>query len=95
MAAHAHWQIWTLLPGSQYGLDVGAIESIQTLLLEQREQGTAVLLISEEMEELLALSDRIAVISEGKIMGIVNADEADINEIGLMMLGTKLVKEEG
>ncbi len=77
------------------GLDVGAIESIQTLLLEQREQGTAVLLISEEMEELLALSDRIAVISEGKIMGIVNADEADINEIGLMMLGTKLVKEEG
>ena len=70
------------------GLDVGAIESIQTLLLEQREQGTAVLLISEEMEELLALSDRIAVISEGKIMGIVNADEADINEIGLMMTGT-------
>lgn len=70
------------------GLDVGAIESIQTLLLEQREKGTAVLLISEEMEELLALSDRIAVISEGKIMGIVDADNADINEIGLMMTGT-------
>lgn len=69
------------------GLDVGAIESIQTLLLEQREAGTAVLLISEEMEELLALSDRIAVISEGKIMGIVDPDEADINEIGLMMTG--------
>ena len=70
------------------GLDVGAIESIQTLLLEQREKGTAVLLISEEMEELLALSDRIAVISEGKIMGIVDADKADIHEIGLMMTGT-------
>jgi simple sugar transport system ATP-binding protein len=77
------------------GLDVGAIEAIQTLLLEQREEGTAVLLISEEMEELLALSDRIAVISEGKIMGIVNTDEADIHEIGLMMTGAKLVKEEG
>ena len=70
------------------GLDVGAIEAIQTLLLEQREQGTAVLLISEEMEELLALSDRIAVISDGRIMGIVDADKADINEIGLMMTGT-------
>ena len=77
------------------GLDVGAIESIQTLLLQQREAGTAVLLISEEMEELLALSDRIAVISEGKIMGIVDADDADINEIGLMMTGTTLAKEEG
>ncbi len=70
------------------GLDVGAIESIQKLLLAQRETGTAVLLVSEEMEELLALSDRIAVISDGRIMGIVNADEADINEIGLMMTGT-------
>ncbi len=76
------------------GLDVGAIESIQTLLLEQREAGTAVLLISEEMEELLALSDRIAVISDGRIMGIVATEDADINEIGLMMTGTKVVKEE-
>ena len=76
------------------GLDVGAIESIQTLLLEQREQGTAVLLISEEMEELLALSDRIAVISEGKIMGIVDTDEADIHEIGLMMTGTAVPAKE-
>ncbi len=76
------------------GLDVGAIESIQTLLLEQREAGTAVLLISEEMEELLALSDRIAVISEGKVMGIVDADKADINEIGLMMTGTAVPAKE-
>ncbi|MFQ5399168.1 MAG: ABC transporter ATP-binding protein [Anaerolineae bacterium] len=74
------------------GLDVGAIEAIQQLILEQRERGTAILLISEELEELLALSDRIAVMSEGQIMGIVPADEADINEIGLMMTGTK-VKE--
>jgi simple sugar transport system ATP-binding protein len=76
------------------GLDVGAIESIQTLLLEQREAGTAVLLISEEMEELLALSDRIAVISEGRIMGIVDADKADINELGLMMTGTAVPAKE-
>lgn len=72
------------------GLDVGAIEAIQTLLLEQRDTGTAVLLISEELEELLALSDRIAVIFNGKIVGVVDADEADINEIGLMMTGTKV-----
>ncbi len=71
------------------GLDVGAIESIQTLLLEQRESGTAILLISEELEELLSLSDRIAVIFDGKIMGTVDADKADIDEIGLMMTGSK------
>lgn len=69
------------------GLDVGAIESIQKLLLEQRGEGTAVLLISEELEELLALSDRIAVMYDGKIMGTVNAADADIDEIGLMMTG--------
>jgi len=69
------------------GLDVGAIESIQGLLLEQREAGTAILLISEELEELMALSDRIAVIYEGEIMGVVDAAEADVDEIGLMMTG--------
>ena len=74
------------------GLDVGAIEAIQTLILAQREAGTAVLLISEELEELMALSDRIAVIYEGEIMGIVDTDDADIGELGLMMTGTKLEK---
>ncbi|MEW5961510.1 MAG: ATP-binding cassette domain-containing protein, partial [Chloroflexota bacterium] len=71
------------------GLDVGAIEAIQSLILQQREDGTAVLLISEELEELLALSDRIAVIFDGRIMGVVKAEEADIDEIGLMMTGTQ------
>ncbi len=70
------------------GLDVGAIESIQRLLLEQREAGTAILLMSEELEELLSLSDRIAVIFDGKIMGTMKAEEADISEIGLMMTGS-------
>jgi simple sugar transport system ATP-binding protein len=71
------------------GLDVGAIEAIQTLLLEQRETGAAILLISEELEELLALSDRLAVIYDGQIMGIVPTHQADINDIGLMMTGSK------
>ncbi len=71
------------------GLDVGAIESVQTLLLEQRADGKAILLISEELEELLAMSDRIAVIYDGQIMGVVDAPSADIDEIGLMMTGSK------
>lgn len=70
------------------GLDVGAIEGVQRLLLKQREAGEAILLISEELEELLALSDRIAVIYEGKIMGIIH--DGNIEAIGLMMTGTPL-----
>ena len=69
------------------GLDVGAIEGVQRLLLNQRESGAAILLISEELEELLSLSDRIYVIYEGKIMGEVTDD--DIEKIGLMMTGMK------
>ncbi len=72
------------------GLDVGAIEAIQTLLLEQREEGAAILLISEELEELFSLSDRIAVVFEGEIMGTVSTAETNIDEIGLMMTGKKL-----
>jgi simple sugar transport system ATP-binding protein len=68
------------------GLDVGAIEGVQRLLLVQREAGSAVLLISEELEELFALSDRIYVIYEGKIMGEVK--DQDVERIGLMMTGT-------
>ena len=47
------------------------------------------MLISEELEELLTLSDRIAVLHEGKVMGIMDAETADVKEIGLMMTGTK------
>ena len=71
------------------GLDVGAIESIQTLILKQRQEGTAVLLISEELEELLALTDRIAVMYDGQIMGTVETATADVDEIGQMMTGSK------
>ncbi len=77
------------------GLDVGAIEGVHRLLLAQREAGSAVLLISEELEELLSLSDRVYVIYEGKIMGEVKvgsgeADQSMIDTIGLMMTGTPL-----
>ncbi|MBI3161074.1 MAG: ATP-binding cassette domain-containing protein, partial [Chloroflexi bacterium] len=84
------------------GLDVGAIEGVHRLLLTQREADAAVLLISEELEELLALSDRVYVIYEGKIMGEikVNSGEPDpgqIEAIGLMMTGTPLeqIHKEG
>jgi len=71
------------------GLDVGATEFIRKKLLEQREKGVAILLISEDLNEVMSLSDRIAVVYEGKIVGIVPAAEAKIREIGLMMAGAK------
>jgi len=69
------------------GLDVGAIEGVHRLLLAQRDAGSSVLLISEELEELLELSDRIYVIYEGEIMGEVT--DGDIEKIGLMMTGAR------
>jgi simple sugar transport system ATP-binding protein len=76
------------------GLDVGAIEGVQKLLLAQREEGAAILLISEELEELLSLSDRVYVIYEGEIMG--ETSDMNIDTIGLMMTGTPLAEiEEG
>lgn len=71
------------------GLDVGATEYIRQLLLAQRVQGTAVLLVSEDLEEILQLSDRIAVMFEGQIMGILPADQADLGTIGMMMAGAQ------
>jgi simple sugar transport system ATP-binding protein len=70
-----------------HGLDVGATEYVRTKLLEQRNAGAAVLLISEDLDEVMTLSDRIAVIYEGRIMGVVSAKEADIAQLGLMMSG--------
>jgi len=70
------------------GLDVGAIEGVQRLLLAQRERGSAILLISEELEELISLSDRIMVIYEGRIMG--ETTDGDVQKIGMMMTGTPL-----
>ncbi len=71
------------------GLDVGAIESIHQMLIDERDRGAAILLISEDLDELLSLSDRIVVVYEGQIMGQVPPDDERINEIGLMMAGTQ------
>ncbi|MCW5861139.1 MAG: ATP-binding cassette domain-containing protein, partial [Caldilineales bacterium] len=71
------------------GLDVGATEYIHTTLLGQRARGAAILLISTELEEVLALSDRIAVLYEGQIVGEVPGDRANTQKIGLMMAGVK------
>ncbi len=69
------------------GLDVGATEAVRRRLLEQREEGRAVLLISEDLDELRTVADRIAVLYEGRVMGILDADKADIETLGLMMAG--------
>ncbi|CAG9611203.1 Galactose/methyl galactoside import ATP-binding protein MglA [Bacillus rhizoplanae] len=71
------------------GLDVGAIEFIHKKLIEQRDKGKAVLLLSLELEEILNVSDRIAVIYEGKIVDIVNAKETNEQQLGLLMAGGK------
>jgi len=71
------------------GLDVNAVGYIHQRLIEQRDIGVAVLLISTELDEILTLSDRIAVMYEGKIVGIVDADDANVREIGLMMAGAE------
>jgi simple sugar transport system ATP-binding protein len=69
------------------GLDVGAIEQVHIKLLEQRQAGVGILLFSEDLEEIFILSDRIAVIYEGKIAEIFNTDEVDYQTIGLLMAG--------
>lgn len=74
------------------GIDVGAIEFIHELLIKQRDQGKAILLVSTELEEILTLSDRILVMYEGEIMGEVPGDEATPERLGLLMAG---LKEQG
>jgi simple sugar transport system ATP-binding protein len=72
------------------GLDVGAIEYIHQQLVEQRNQGVGILLVSTELEEVMKLSDRIVVMYEGKIMGMVKPSDVTIEEMGLMMGGQEL-----
>ncbi|KKL74152.1 hypothetical protein LCGC14_2067740, partial [marine sediment metagenome] len=71
------------------GLDVGATEFISKKILGERERQVAILLISEDLGKIMTLSDRIAVIYEGKIVGIVPAADAKISEIGRMMTGVE------
>ncbi len=69
------------------GLDVGAIETVHRLLLEMRSKGAAILLISEELDEILALADRVDVMYEGRVVGSFPSGEAEIDRIGLLMMG--------
>jgi len=73
------------------GVDIGATEYIHAQLLKQRSEGLATLLISEDLDEVKALSDRIMVLFNGEIMGIVNSDEVTIEELGLMMAGERRI----
>lgn len=77
------------------GVDVGAIEFIHRRIIEQRDDGKAVLLISLELDEILSLSDRIAVIYEGEIVDIMNAAQATEDKLGLMMAGGTKKKSGG
>jgi len=74
------------------GLDVGATEFVRKTLLEQRDNGVAVLLISEDLDEILMVADRVAVMYEGNIVGIVDVHDVDIAQIGLMMAGATVAK---
>ena len=71
------------------GLDVGSIEYIHSRIIEKRDQGTAVLLVSSELDEILALSDRIAVMYKGQILAIVPALSATKEYLGLLMAGVQ------
>ena len=72
------------------GVDIGSTEYIHQRLISQRAEGTATLLISEDLDEVRNLSDRIAVMYEGKIMGIVERDQATVEQLGLMMAGVSM-----
>lgn len=69
------------------GLDIGATEYVREQLLEQRKKGAAILLISEDLDEVLALSDRIAVLYEGQVMDIIPRENATPEKLGLLMAG--------
>lgn len=71
------------------GLDIGATEFVRQQLTEQRNAGKGVMLISADLEEIMALSDRIAVLFGGKIVGILSREEATVQKIGLLMGGIK------
>jgi ABC-type uncharacterized transport system ATPase subunit len=76
------------------GLDVGATEFVQNKLMEAKKEGAAILLISEDLDEILALSDWVAPIYEGKFMGIIPGDEAKRETVGAMMAGLSLQERE-
>lgn len=76
------------------GLDVGAIEYVHRQIIEQKKRGAAILLVSTELSELLSLSDRIAVMFKGEILGVLRREEATAERLGLMMMGKTTSEEQ-
>ena len=76
------------------GLDVGSIEFVHRTLLEARDRGAAILLVSVELDEIMALSDRIAVLFRGRIAGEMDAQEATEEKLGILMAGGTLEQQE-
>jgi len=85
----------TLLIAAQptRGIDVGAIEYIHSRLVDERDKGKAVLLVSLELDEILALSDRIAVMYDGEIVDVLDRKDADEQKLGILMAGGSLDKK--
>lgn len=78
-----------ILSSPTRGLDVGAMEYVHRRVIELRDQGAGVLLISEDLDEVINVSDRIAVMYKGEIMGVFNSNEIDRGKLGLCMAGVK------
>ncbi len=76
------------------GLDVGSIEYIHKRIIQMRDQGAAVLLISAELDEIMSLADRIAVMYHGKIVAVLDAEKAERTELGLLMAGSQAPQPE-
>ena len=75
------------------GIDIGATEFVRRQILEERDRGSAILLVSTDLEEILALSDRILIMFGGRLMGALPADPARLEEIGLLMAGQAPTEE--
>jgi simple sugar transport system ATP-binding protein len=69
------------------GLDVGATEYVRSQLLARRAEGAAIVLVSEDLDELLAISDRLAVLYEGRVVGEMAVTDADVEHLGMLMAG--------
>lgn len=72
------------------GLDIGATEAIHQILLEQKQKGAAILLVSEELDEIFKMADRVGVLCDGKMMAVKNTKDTDYEEIGKLMAGEQL-----
>ena len=90
--ARETWAQPFVIIGSQptRGLDLGAVDALHELLLRERNRGAAVMFISTELSEVMALSDRIIVMFNGEIMGELDGENADLLQIGEMMMGQRL-----